>query len=113
MAKPAKKSETKVTRIKASDTQTKKTAKPARAASAKKAASEAKPRRKLKLGRLAAIGAYFKGAWDELRLVRWPDRKATWGMTGALIAFTAFFVVVIVLLDAGFSYLFKLIIGTN
>ncbi|MCA9342382.1 preprotein translocase subunit SecE, partial [Candidatus Saccharibacteria bacterium] len=43
--------------------------------------------------------------------VRWPDRRATWKMTGALIAFTVFFVVVILLIDAGFGELFKLLIG--
>ena len=60
---------------------------------------------------LAALGGYFKGAWTELKQVRWPDRKTTWAMTGALLAFTAFFVVVILLLDAGFKYLFELLIG--
>jgi preprotein translocase subunit SecE len=60
---------------------------------------------------LAAIGGYFKGAWYELRQVRWPDRKATWSMTGALLLFTAFFIVLILLLDLGFQYLFKLLIG--
>ena len=54
---------------------------------------------------------YIKGSWYELRQVRWPDRRATWGMTGALILFTLLFVVIILLLDAGFSELFKLILG--
>ena len=56
---------------------------------------------------------YFKGAWHELRQVRWPDRKNTWAMTGALLAFTAFFIVVILVLDFAFSELFKLILGSN
>ena len=60
-----------------------------------------------------AIGRYFKGAWAELRQVRWPDRKNTWAMTGALIAFTAFFVVLILFVDYLFSQLFKLILGSN
>ncbi len=59
---------------------------------------------------LRAITAYFKGAWHELQQVRWPDRAATWGMTGALLAFTAGFVVVILLLDALFKYVFQLIL---
>jgi len=59
------------------------------------------------------MGRYFKGAWTELRLVRWPDRKATWGMTGALLVFTLFFVVVILILDYGFSELFKFILGSK
>ena len=56
------------------------------------------------------IGRYFKGAWTELRQVRWPNRKATWGLVFAVVAFTLFFVVLIVLLDAGFKMLFELIL---
>jgi preprotein translocase SecE subunit len=59
----------------------------------------------------AAIGGYFKGAWYELRQVNWPSRKATWGLTAAMLAFTGFFVVVILLLDALFKYLFQLMLG--
>lgn len=62
---------------------------------------------------LAPVGRYFKGAWQELKLVRWPDRRSTWGMTGALLLFTLFFIVVILLLDYGFAQLFKLILGSN
>ncbi len=67
------------------------------------------------LGRIAtpfaAAGRYFKGAWYELRQVRWPNRRATWGLTGAMLVFTAFFVVLILLLDALFKYVFQLILG--
>ncbi len=57
-----------------------------------------------------SIGKYFKGSWDELRQVRWPNRKATWSLTFAVIFFTAFFIVMIVLLDIGFKFLFDKII---
>lgn len=57
------------------------------------------------------IGGYFKGAWFELRQVRWPNRKATWSLTGAVLLFTGFFVVLILLLDVLFKYLFELILG--
>ncbi len=111
------KSETNVTRIKATGSAKPATVKKtvAKKPTAKKVASPAvveptegtaKRRNPFK-----AMGDYFKGAWFELRQVRWPDRKATWGMTGALLAFTAFFVVVILLLDALFKYIFQLIIG--
>ncbi len=50
---------------------------------------------------------YIKGSWYELRQVRWPNRKATWGMTLAVIGFTLFFSVVILLLDGAFQWLFK------
>ncbi len=59
---------------------------------------------------LSRIGGYFKGAWQELRQVRWPDRKATCSMTAAVILFSAFFVVLIILLDDAFKGLFTLII---
>ena len=58
-----------------------------------------------------AIAGYFVGAWQELKQVRWPNRSATWGMTLALLAFTAFFVALILLLDALFKYIFQLILG--
>ena len=59
---------------------------------------------------LRAIGGYFKGSWTELKQVRWPNRKSTWGMTAAVLLFSGFFVVLITLLDIGFDELFKLII---
>ena len=59
---------------------------------------------------LAKIGGYFKGAWVELKQVRWPDRKSAWAMTMAVILFTGFFVGLIILLDYAFQMLFKLII---
>jgi preprotein translocase SecE subunit len=68
-----------------------------------------KPRNAL-LRPVFAIGGYFKGSWQELRQVRWPNRKATWGMTAAVIFFTGLFVAIIVGLDWVFSTLFKLII---
>jgi preprotein translocase subunit SecE len=50
---------------------------------------------------------YFKGSWQELRQVRWPSRRSTWGLTLAVILFTLFFVLVILVLDAAFQFLFK------
>lgn len=58
----------------------------------------------------ASIWGYFRGSWDELRQVRWPNRRATWSLTGAVILFTSFFVLIILLLDAAFKYLFELIL---
>jgi preprotein translocase SecE subunit len=59
---------------------------------------------------LRAIGGYFIGSWRELREVSWPTRKATWGMTFAVILFTLGFTVIILLLDLGFELLLKRII---
>lgn len=118
MAKaPSKKSETTVTRIKASDSSApiaKKTPVKTKKVEDKKTSftkvseSTASTNRR---NPLRAFGAYFKGAWQELRQVRWPDRRATWGMTGALIAFTVFFIVVILVIDYAFGQLFNLITG--
>jgi len=122
-SKKGKKSTTSVTRIKATDsaapakTKAKKAKQPASKGSkatasakdAKTKSSSKKPRR----SPLSAVRKYFAGAWDELKQVRWPDRRSTWAMTGALIVFTLAFIVVILLIDYGFSWLFKLIIGTN
>lgn len=138
MAKPTKKSttSTKVTRIKASDTGDKKAKTAPKITSTKTAEASAKAGvetkstktkttksekqaqkalKKESRGRsrnpLAGLVEYFKGAWYEVRQVRWPDRPETWKMTGALLAFTGFFVLIILLLDMLFKYLFELIIG--
>lgn len=114
---------TKVTRITAKDDVPAKAKKPATKADATDKAVKSKeaPKKEVKekksvkqderKGFFAAIGGYFKGAWYELRQVRWPNRRTTWGLTLAVIAFTAFFVALIVLLDFGFQWLFDQILG--
>ena len=112
----AKSSETpEVTRIKAKDNGVKKERrslfKPAKAekdiASVKKQIDDEE--RKVNVFR--RLSGYFKGSWEEIKLVRWPDRRATWKMTGALIAFTAGFAILILLLDYGFQQLFKVLLN--
>lgn len=110
--KPAKSSGTRVTRVTASTKTEKKPTPAAKAKAAAKQASPAKAKSAKRLAKpLAATGGYFKGAWYELKQVRWPTRGATWSLTGALVLFTAFFVVLILLLDALFKYLFELMLG--
>lgn len=58
----------------------------------------------------AAFIGYFVGAWKELRQVRWPNRRATWSLTLAVLAFSGFFVAFILILDAIFKYLFELLL---
>lgn len=58
-----------------------------------------------------ATGSYFKGSWQELRQVRWPNRRATWSLTLAVLVYGAFFGILVLLLDAGFKYLFELVLG--
>lgn len=104
-----------VTRIKASDTGAKKEKrsilKPQRpekdVASVKKQIADEEQ----KVNIFKRIGGYFKGSWEEIKLVRWPDRRSTWKMTGALITFTVAFAVLILLLDYGFQQLFKALLS--
>jgi preprotein translocase subunit SecE len=111
--KKAPEAKTRVTRIRATDTKAANT-KTEKTAPSKSQAETKAPRNKPSLSKIArpfvALGGYFKGAWQELREVRWPDRRATWSMTGALLGFTAFVVALVLLLDALFKYLFELIL---
>ena len=56
---------------------------------------------------------YLRDSWYELRQVRWPKRKYTWKMVLAVIIYSAFFMVLISLLDLFFSWLFGLILGNK
>ena len=119
--------DTNVVRIKASSTPTKKVkSSPKEPVAIKstanvKVATKGKPVKAKKIKKpgnpkgwtrpFRAMGEYFKGAWYELRQVRWPNRRATWSMTLAVLIYSAFFIVIILLLDAGFKYLFELILG--
>jgi preprotein translocase SecE subunit len=107
--KPATKKEastTKVTRISATDTN-----EPAKKETKKTKVAPVKEVTTSRRNPATAIRDYFVGAWYELKQVRWPNRRATWGMTTAVLAFTGFFVVLILVLDALFKYLFQLILG--
>ena len=58
-----------------------------------------------------AFFRYLRDSWREIRQVRWPNRKATWKMVLAVLAYTALFVILISLLDLFFRWLFGLILG--
>lgn len=111
-------SEATVTRIKAADTKPAAIDQTPKQKIAKKAETATEKKQKIKkpsakgLARpFVATGGYFKGAWYELKQVRWPNRRATWGLTGAVLLYTAFFAVLILLLDGAFKFLFDLILG--
>ena len=53
---------------------------------------------------------YFKGSWQELEKVRWPNRRSTWALTLAVLLFSFFYLIIILLLDTGFQLLFKEVI---
>lgn len=102
----------KVTRIKAKDEAPKKsTAVKATKAKTAKVKAPKKVKKQGKVGKFfSPVTGYFKGAWEELKLVRWPDRKSAWGLTLAVILFSVFFLGLIILLDMLFKYIFELII---
>lgn len=106
MAKKERTSESKVTRISASDTKPAKQAKKQPAKRSAKASSKGEDLTQ-KRGIVSRFFGYFTGAWYELKQVRWPTRGATWSLTAAVLGFSAFFVIFILLLDAGFKYLFE------
>ncbi|RWZ79143.1 MAG: preprotein translocase subunit SecE [Candidatus Chaera renei] len=50
-------------------------------------------------GWLKAVGGYLAGSWQEVKQVRWPNRRATWSLTVAVLLFTAFWAAVILSVD--------------
>ena len=87
----------------------KKSAKPVKADKKDKKADK-KPKNKF----LRALGApfrYIHDSWLELRQVRWPSRGATWKMVLAVLVYTGIFIVILVLLDMFFTFIFELILG--
>lgn len=113
-AKPKKPSILATAKELAGRAQTKKSSTKTAKTSVKTKTAASKPKNsKSRRNPLSAITGYFRGAWQEIKQVRWPDRRSTWGMVGALIVFTAALFLVIILLDYGFAWLFKLIMGTK
>ena len=56
---------------------------------------------------------YFRGAFREIRQVRWPNRKETWKMTLSVIVYVVLLAVIIMLLDALLQLIFTKILGGN
>lgn len=113
-AKPKKPSILATAKELAGRTQTEKSSTKTAKTSVKTKTAASKPKNsKSRRNPLSTITGYFRGAWQEIKQVRWPDRRSTWGMVGALIVFTAALFLVIILLDYGFAWLFKLIMGTK
>lgn len=131
----------KITRIKASDhASEEKEAKPAKVTKVTKAAKTVKAdkkaaKRQAKLEKKAnkkpmptwlkvitwpfrmiakpfiALGHYIRDSWREIRQVRWPSRSATWKMVLAVFIYAGLFIILIMLLDAFFTWLFNLLLG--
>lgn len=56
-----------------------------------------------------ALGRYLRDSWREIRQVRWPNRKATWKMTLAVLVYVALFMIFLSLLDVFFTFIFDLL----
>lgn len=57
-----------------------------------------------------AIGNYFKQSWIELKKVKWPNRRATWTMTLAVILFSLFIGGFTLLFDGASQWLIEEVI---
>ncbi|MDR3125495.1 MAG: preprotein translocase subunit SecE [Candidatus Nomurabacteria bacterium] len=53
-------------------------------------------------------GRYIKGSWQELRVTKWPNRRATWSLSVAVILFSIFFAALILSFDNLFEWLLEL-----
>ena len=116
-----KASETKITRIKASDSDNNKKnnfkdklsnlkAKVKKAKSEKNITNPEEPNFKGNVYQkeIKKVG-YFRGALNELSQVHWPTRKETWALTLAVILFSVGFMILMILVDIGFKELFNII----
>jgi preprotein translocase SecE subunit len=56
---------------------------------------------------------YFRGSIQEIRQVRWPNRKETWKMTLSVIVYVVILATAIMLLDALLQLIFNKLLGGN
>ncbi len=56
---------------------------------------------------------YIKASWLELKKVRWPSRKETWQKVLSIIIYGLIFIVLVLVLDNLFDWLFKIILGAK
>jgi preprotein translocase SecE subunit len=54
------------------------------------------------------MGRYVSGSYQELRETKWPNRRATWGLTLAVIVFSIFFAALILSFDNLFKWLLEI-----
>lgn len=52
---------------------------------------------------------YFVGSWQEIRRVKWPDRKTSWKLTFSVLVFSVVFSAFLAGLDYAFEQLAKVI----
>ncbi|MBI4101236.1 preprotein translocase subunit SecE [Candidatus Microgenomates bacterium] len=56
---------------------------------------------------MPSVLSYFKGSWQELAKVSWPNREQTLRLTLAVLIFSTVLAVIIGLLDFGLTELVK------
>jgi preprotein translocase SecE subunit len=56
------------------------------------------------------VPSYFRGAWQEVRQVKWPGRRETAKLTFAVFLFAIFFATLISVTDYGLDKVFKKLI---
>lgn len=95
--------------VKAKNSENKKTKIAAKKAE-KAADKDAKKSLKKADGKEKKVG-YFRGAFRELRQVRWPNRKETWKMTLSVIIYVVILAAAIMLLDALLQLIFNQLLG--
>ncbi|MBR5669597.1 preprotein translocase subunit SecE [Candidatus Saccharibacteria bacterium] len=95
--------------VKAKNSESKKTKIAAKKAE-KAADKDAKKSLKKADGKEKKVG-YFRGAFRELRQVRWPNRKETWKMTLSVIIYVVILAAAIMLLDALLQLIFNQLLG--
>ena len=95
--------------VKAKNSESKKTKIAAKKAE-KAADKDAKKSLRKADGKEKKVG-YFRGAFRELRQVRWPNRKETWKMTLSVIIYVVILAAAIMLLDALLQLIFNQLLG--
>lgn len=66
-----------------------------------------KVKKEKKQRRFHIIPSFFRGAFAEIKLVTWPDRRMTAKLSTAVILFAVVFSVMIGLVDYAFGIIFK------
>lgn len=94
-----------ITRIKAGGKKAKKAK-----ASPKKTIAAQKTKTAKHQNPLRAFGSYIKASFQEIRLVKWPNRRETWAMTLAVIVYSLLMIAIVLLFDNLYNWLFKLVI---
>jgi preprotein translocase SecE subunit len=82
-----------------------------KAAAEKKVKAKAAKKAEKKADKKEKKVGYFRGSVEEIRQVRWPNRKETWKMTLSVIVYVIILAAIIMLLDALLQFIFTKLLG--